>query len=352
MNYSIIREDMQNIIDAPLDWTRFASKTVLITGANGFLPSYLLRTFLFLNQSILSRSPVRVLALVRNHQHAMDQFPDVKDDPHLKWMVQDVCSPLDVKEEVHFIFHAASQASPKFYGSDPVGTLKSNIIGTNNLLDLAVQKKVECFFYFSSGDVYGYLDDSRRELRRENKFGYLDPTDLRSCYGESKRMAENMCVSWMHQYQVPVNMARIFHVYGPGMKLNDGRSFADFVSCVVHNQDIVLNSDGSAVRAFCYLSDAVKGFFTIALNGKRGEAYNVGNENYCLSIYDLAQTIINLVPEKHLHIRMENAHVQTGYIKSPFSFGAPDCGKLRALGWEPTVSVQDGFRRTISYYSE
>lgn len=348
MNESVINQDLENITSATLPWHTFFGKTVLITGANGFLPAYMLRTLLLLNHKNSDRTAIKVIALVRNYDNAKKQLKDIINDKHLSFIVQDVCDKISVDGEVDFIIHAASQASPKFYGIDPVGTLNANVTGTLNLLELAREKKTEQFFYFSSGDVYGHFDTSVNY--EEEKFGWLNPLNVRSCYGESKRMAENMCICYMHQYGISVKIARIFHVYGPGMKLDDGRSFADFVSNVVHNQDIVLNSDGSAVRAFCYLSDATEGFFTIMLKGEPGNAYNVGNENNCVSIYDLAHLIVDLVPEKKLSVKRKDFEHDSNYLQSPYSFGAPNCNKLKALGWSPIVSIKNGFLRTINYY--
>lgn len=348
MNKDILENDMDNIVSHDLPWEKFFGKTVLITGANGFLPAYMLRTLLFLNRKYSDSTAIKVIALVRNYDNAKKQLADVIDDNNLSFLVQDVCDKLSIDGEVNFIIHAASQASPKFYGVDPVGTLKANVIGTLNLLELAREKKTEQFFYFSTGDVYGHFDSN--VYYEEEKFGWIDPLNIHSCYGESKRMAENMCICYMHQYGIDVRIARIFHAYGPGVKLNDGRSFADFISNVINNQDIVLNSDGSAVRAFCYISDATKGFFTIMLKGEPGNAYNVGNENNCISIFNLANIIVDLVPEKKLSVKRKDFEHDEKYLQSPYSTVLPNCSKLKKLGWLPDISIKDGFLRTLNFY--
>jgi len=185
---------------------------------------------------------------------------------------------------------------------------------------------------------------------RETDYGYIDPTSVRSCYQESKRMGETMCVSWYHQYGVPVKIVRPFHTYGPAMSLTDGRVFADFVADVAGNHDIVMKSDGSAVRAFCYIADAVAGFFTVLLMGQNGQAYNIGNENGRISILDLAKVLVGLFPEKALRIVADTSAPQTGYLKSSISVNCPDISKARALGWEPHTGIEQGFRRTIESF--
>jgi UDP-glucuronate decarboxylase len=343
----IIIEDLNQIIKAPIDWSRFSGKTILVTGANGFLPAYMVETILFLiNKSIIRNT--RVLALVRNIEKAESRFKDYLNNNNLEFIVQDVCQPLLIKCKVDFIIHAASQASPKYYGIDPVGTLSANILGTINLLKFAQMNSVESFMFFSSSEVYGFLDETMSPIK-EIYSGYIDPTNVRSCYAESKRMGETICTSWLHQYGIPVKIVRPFHTYGPGMALADGRVYADFVADMIYNRNILMKSDGLAMRTFCYLSDATTAFFLILLNGKTGEAYNVGNPDCEISIIDLAQTLVNLFPQKGLRvIKGENPDI--GYIKSLVSRNCPDISKINSLGWCPGTNIPDGFYKTIISY--
>ncbi|PTR01575.1 dTDP-glucose 4,6-dehydratase [Mucilaginibacter yixingensis] len=344
----IIEADLQKIIHADLEWSRFAGKTVLITGANGFLPTYLVYTLLALNDNF--NTNVTVLALVRSKAKAEAKFGLLLQRPDIKLIVQDVCDELNVNEHVHFVIHAASQASPKFYGSDPVGTLNANVQGTLNLLKLAEKHRVEKFLYFSSGEIYGVVPADVGRIK-ETDSGYLDPVNVRSCYAESKRLGETMCVSWMHQFHVPVSMVRIFHSYGPGMDLEDGRVFADFVADVINNRDIVMKSDGSAVRAYCYLSDATTAFFTILLNGENGHAYNMGNADAECSVVDLADKLLKLYPSKNLQVIRKEVKKE-GYLKSPVHKIIPDIDKIRTLGWVPFIGIEEGFWRTIESYND
>jgi UDP-glucuronate decarboxylase len=343
----IIQEDIQTIICKDfVDWKRLYGKTILITGANGFLPAYLVYTLWGLNDKF--DAGIKILALVRNREKAANRFGDISARKDTELIVQDVCEPVDIEGNIDFIIHAASQASPKFYGSDPVGTINANVLGTLNLLKLAKIKNVGNFLYFSSGEIYGVVPDDITYIS-EIEAGYLDPVNVRSCYAESKRIGETMCVSWKHQFNIPVNMVRIFHSYGPGMELHDGRVFADFVSDIVDNRDIVMKSDGSAIRAFCYLTDATTAFFLILLHGKNGEAYNMGNPNGEISVIDLADMLIDLFPERNLKL-IRKVEEKIGYIKSPVHRIAPDIAKISSLGWTPEIPVRDGFSRTINSY--
>lgn len=344
----IIQEDLKNIFQSDIDWERFFNCTILITGASGFLPAYLVESLLYLNY-INPKNNIKIIALVRNIENAKSRFKSYVDNINLRFVVQDVSTTIEVEEDIHYIIHAASQASPKYYGIDPVGTLKANVLGTLNLLDMAVSKNVLSFLYFSSGEVYGEVDVEQVPTK-ESEYGYLDPTQVRACYGESKRMGENICVSYFHQYGVPAKIVRPFHTYGPGMKLNDGRVYADFVADILANKDIVLHSDGTAKRAFCYLSDATIGFLRVLLNGENGEAYNVGNPNQEYSILQLAEQLVELYPAKNLKVIKHVANEGTSYLQSPIKRNSPDINKINKLDWTPKISVKEGFERTIESY--
>ena len=342
----MIVEDFNQIKNSSIDWNRFENKTILITGANGFLPAYMVETLLLLNNDILKYSPCKVIALVRNEKHTKERFSNYLSDENLKIIVQDVANEINLIEKIDYIVHAASPASPKYYNIDPVGVIMPNILGTKNTLELARKNDIDGYLYFSSGEVYGQLNDG--EVVNEDKYGYLDPTSVRACYGESKRMGENLCVSYGHQYNIPIKIVRPFHTYGPGMKLDDGRVFADFVKNIVNNEDIEMKSDGSAIRAFCYLSDATVAFFKILLDGEKNNAYNMANAKVIISIKDLATILVNMFPEKKL--KAVFSEQSKDYLQSPVKGNSVDTSKLEKLGWKPSVSIEDGFNKTIRSY--
>ena len=338
-----MKEDFSQIISSDLDWKEFENKTILITGANGFLPAYMVEVLLFLNQIKLQDKPCRIIALVRNKKHAQQRFYKYLNNDKFFLLVQDVAEPIQLIEKIDYIIHAASPASPKYYKKDPLGVIMPNVFGTKNTLDLAVANNVDGYLYFSSGEVYGKL--LHGEVMREDNYGFLDSMELRNCYGESKRMGEIMCVSYAHQYNLPIKIVRPFHTYGPGMKLDDGRVFADFVKNIINNENIQLTSDGSAERSFCYLADAVIGFFTVLLKGKVKEAYNIANPNQTISIKNLALLLVTLFPEKKLSTTF--IEQKDDYLQSPIFSPVADITKISALNWKPTTTIHDGFKKTI-----
>ena len=345
----IIKNDLIEIYNCNIiDWKKFKDKTILISGANGFLPAYIVKSLLFLNE-INKDYNVNVIGLVRNKKKAEVKFIEYLNNKNFILIEQDVCNEINIKEKIDFIIHAASQASPKFYGIDPVGTLKANVVGTINLLELARKNNIESFLYFSSGEVYGILPKDKIPIK-EDSYGYVNPCDVRSCYAEGKRMGENICVSYYHQYKIPIKIVRPFHTYGPGMQLDDGRVYADFVKNILQNAPIQLQSDGSAIRAFCYLTDATIGFIKVLLDGINGEAYNVGNPEGEKSILELAKILVNLPINKNTEIKYLSTKNDNNYMKSPINRNSPNIDKMKDLGWNPKINVQEGFTRTIESY--
>lgn len=344
----IIDEDVENILQENLDWSFFARKNILVTGANGMLPSYVVYTLLGLNETILEEKKLKVFALVRNKQKAESKFSKLLARNDFCLIVNDISDFTEYETKFDIIIHAASQASPKYYGVDPVGTLKANTIGTMNLLELAKKNKTEKFLFISSGEVYGVLDGSVTYID-ENYTGNVDCTNVRSCYAESKRMGETMCVSYAHQYGLHTNMIRLAHTYGPGCSLDDGRVFADFVKNIISNENIHINSDGSAKRCFLYVTDMITGLFYVLLKGEDKTAYNISSMTET-TIKDLANILCSLYPEKKLHAEFLQIKDDNTYIRSKSQRILFDNSKICKLGWKEKIPIDVGFKRMIDSY--
>lgn len=345
-NNPVVQKDLEDICHVSIPWFSLAGKRILVTGANGMIATYLIYMLMYFVQKY--KIDIKVIALSRNKQKAEILFENFLNTPHFVLLIQDICSPIDYAGKVDYIFHFAGNASPYFIQNDPVGIMKSNLLGMINVLEVAREKEIEKVIFASTREVYGKNETDN--LLSEDSFGYIDCLDDRSCYPESKRAAESLCKSYYLQYGVNFNTVRIAHTYGPGMKLsNDGRIMADLIKCVVDNQNIVLKSTGESLRAFCYVSDTVVGLFHILLFGKRAEPYNLANEIEEISIRSLAEMLIEMYPEKKLNLEYKLSENQSSAYCN-YQRVRLDTRKIENIGWLPTVSLREGLKRTVKSF--
>lgn len=343
--HPVISEDLELILARPENWQQFAGSHVLIAGATSFLAAYLVEFFGLLSERWPDR-PVVIHALARSPEKLRQRFAHLQGQSWFRPVIQDVCSPLPKLEQVDYIVHAAGAGSPKQYLSDPIGTVRSNVLGTLNLLELARVHQARLLF-MSSGAVYGHAQSDAPIT--EQDYGGLDPLDVSACYGEGKRVAETLCADYHRQYGVATVMARISHTYGPGIALDDGRSFADFVRDALAGSDIVLNSDGLGSRPFCYVGDATAAFLLLLLRGEGGNAYNVGLDQET-TILDLARLIAGLSAKPGLKVIHPPPNPQRQALFR--SSGHFDLSKINDLGWRPSILPQAGFARTLRYFTQ
>ena len=338
----VVADDLTDILSADIPWEQLCGCGVLITGASGFIGGHLVEALAWLNR----RNPaarIRIHALARHAERLKRRLPWLMIPDEVVPVIQDVTAPVTTQSPIHFIIHAASPASPRHYLKQPVATILANTEGTRRLLDLARLHRSRLLF-LSSGAVYG---ESIRDTESigETDFGADDPLSPRACYGESKRLGETLCRAYFTEFGVDACIARVSHCYGPGMSENDGRAIADLLDDVRHHRDIRLDSDGSASRPFCYVSDTVLGLFHVLLKGKAGEAYNVG-ETRETTILELAQRMIDAAGKRgQLAVC---PHVRDKLQPPPRHSGHFNIDKLRALGWAPRVDLKTGLERLLA----
>ena len=337
----IEKEDFEYILnDRNIDWDNFKNKTILISGASGMLPAYMVKTLLYLNKT--QNYNIKVIGIVRNLEYAKTRFKDFILDSNFELVAKDISKEISFEVNIDYIIHAASQATPSYFFSNPVGTIAANTLGTFNLLNLAKNKHVHGFLYFSSGEVCGDIFN-RKSLVKEDDYGIVDPLEVRNCYSESKRLGENLCSCFAYQYKIPTKIIRPAHTYGFGFKPTDGRAFASFITSIVEGKDIVLKSDGTAKRSFVYIADAIRAYFLVLLKGGVGEAYNVGNKSE-ISISELANLLVNLPENKNSKVLFD---IQQDSPSANSSHGQLDIAKINSLGWFPKISEKEGFQRTV-----
>jgi nucleoside-diphosphate-sugar epimerase len=340
----IVRGDLAAITSQDASWERLAGKTVVVTGANGMMGSYAAFIPLYLNDT--RNIGARVVAMVRNRAKAESVFADVLDRDDFDLVEQDAGEPIAYDGPADFIIHAASQARPDLFTSDPVGTIKANTIGAFHTLDLAVAAKAEGYLFISSREIYGQPDPGQAWFT-ESDVGRVDPLDVRSCYSEGKRAAETVCVSYRHQYGVDAKVARLSHTYGPGMLTSDTRVQAAFLNNLLEGRDIVLKSTGALVRTYTYVADAASALYWILLDGKE-VAYNIADLESLVSIRELAETFAAAAtPKLEVVFDIPEAQIAAGW--SPVTGGNLDAARLRALGWTARVQLAEGVRRWADF---
>ncbi len=337
----ILAEDLSGILAAALPWQALRGRHILVTGASGFIGGHLVEALVWLNRRDAGAG-LHIHASARELRKLQERLPWIDVAQELNPVIQDVCEAWRFEAPLDFILHAASPASPRYYLAEPVETIRANVDGTRQLLELAREKKARLLF-LSSGAVYG---DNIRQVDAigETDFGCEDPLSARACYSESKRLAETLCRAYYTQYGVDARIARISHCYGPGMRLDDGRAIADLLADVVHDRDIQLDSDGSASRPFCYISDTVLGLFYVLLLGQVGNAYNVG-QTHETSIMELAQKMIAAAGKRGKLV--VSAKARGGLAPAARDSGHFKIDKIRALGWEPQIDLEAGLFRLL-----
>ena len=338
----IINEDAEQIIRENDGLKELYDKSIMVTGASGMIGSYFIYTLVKLNEDYGAN--IKIIPLIRNPNRLNEE---ILNKNYVLPIIQDVTEKIDCKEEVDYIIHAASPASPKIMKEKPVETNFANTLGTANTLMLARVKNVKGYLFISSREIYGQPMENQ-EYFTEESFGFVNQLVPRNAYAEGKKAAENMCVGFKKEYGINTKIVRLAHTYGPGMSIHDGRVQADFLKNLVNGENILLNSDGSSVRTYTYVSDAVSAIFKVLLKSK-DIVYNISDERNEVSIRQLAETMAEISPKKlDLVFNIQDEDKDSGY--APFKFGILSSEKIRnELGWEAKYSVKEGFKRTYEF---
>lgn len=258
---------------------------------------------------------------------------------------QDVNSPICLIEKVDYVIHGASISSMKIFAPNPVEVIAANTVGLYNVLSCFKNKIFKAILFFSSGAIYGEIPDIVQEIREKDYF-LMDFMDVKNCYAQSKRMGELLMKSYHAEYGLPCRNVRISHTYGPGIDLNDGHVYSDFVRSLINHENIVIHSDGTATRPFCYVADAILAFLFILTKGRDGESYNMANNLSTYSVYELAVLLTVELTNNQIRVKVQKEPQGTPRRKQI------DISKLEELGWRPQIGVIDGFRRTIESFEE
>lgn len=349
-------EDLARIVQwLDGDLARMSGGRLLITGGAGFLGYYLCQVPLAWNDTHPEYPPIRVTVFDSFIRGVPSWLDAVAARPDVDLRTVDVREPLPPDlDDVEWIIHAAGIASPTYYRAHPIETMDANITGLRSLLDLAATGGgVRGFLFFSSSEIYGDPDPAAIPTPEDYR-GLVSCTGPRACYDESKRYGETLCVNFARERGVPVRIARPFNNFGPGMKITDGRVIADLCRDVLEGRDLALLSDGSPTRTFCYVSDAVTGYYLALLRGGDGEPYNIGTEQPEISMAELAEALVRQAKELFgatLHVTRRVSDEQVYLVDNP-NRRCPDLTKARReLGYVPEIGIEEGLRRTLLWYA-
>lgn len=324
----------------------FSNSTILITGASGMVGSSA-------TKKVLKRWPTtNVVAIVRNKEKAKHVLREYLNNPRLLIIEQDICRPLKYVGMADYIIHTAGvTGGSKQHVDYPMSTIKTALDGTTNILEYARQKASKGMVYLSSLEIYGKVPEETNNII-ETDGGYIDPTNIRSSYSESKRMCECICASYARQYGVPVTIARLTATFGPGTSYNDNRVFAQFAKAIIEGKDIVLKSTGETVRNYCDVDDCTDALIILLQKGLPGEAYNIANEATEISIKKLAERFISLFPESGSKLVFDIAKDITKLGYNSTIKVCLNASKLKRLGWEPHYDIDQMIHRLVSAMKE
>ena len=336
-----VEKEIENIAAADIPWDKLIGNTVLVTGAAGFIGTYIVCALL--------KKGIKVLALVQSRAKAEQKFADYLGD-NLKIIEHDVCDKFESDLAADYVIHCASYAAPREYSLYPVETMKINVCGTLNMLDYAKRVGVKCFVYVSTIEIYGKT--AGIDQIDENTYGEIDALHPRSCYPLSKKASETLCIAYTEEYGLDVKIARLSYIFGPGMSANDSKIVSVFPQCIADNKDIVLKSRGEQLRSYTYVSDAIKGILTVLISGENKNAYNIASPLCVTSIVGIAETLVELYKGKHLNVKFDLPNEQEKRAFSLIENAVMTAEKLESLGWHPTVDLKEGLKRTVTEKEE
>ena len=340
-NRNLYNQQLEKLNNQPIGWEKLANKTILISGATGMIGTCLIDVLMLRNET--QKSDIHVIAMSRNESKAKERLGKYWNQIQLEYISCDINETIPECGHIDYVIHAASNTHPLQYSEDPIGTIASNIIGTKNLLDYAVSHGARHFCFVSSVEVYG---ENRGDTEKfdESYLGWINCNTLRAGYPESKRVGEALCNAYGKAYGLEFSIPRLSRVYGPTMLLSDTKAISQFIKKAAAGEDIVLKSEGNQKYSYTFVTDAAAGILYTILQGEKGQAYNVADEESDITLKDLAQMLAQLANTKVI-FELPDEKEQRGYSTATKAMLNAD--KLKKLGWNAQVHMSEGLRCTV-----
>ena len=345
---SILKEDINNMLSDPnIPWDDLKNSKVLVTGATGLIGGLLICTLSAAN--IRYNLKIDIFA----HGRSIDKGDILKSEYNAKFIASDIRDPipLNIPHNLDYVFHCAAITKSADIVAKPADVLSTEADGLRNTLNIALKHHCKSFVYLSSMEVYGQLDN---DTVAESDLGYLDLTNPRSSYPESKRFCEALCVAYYTQHSLPVKIARLALTFGAGVQNDESntRVYSQFARKALAGENIELHTQGNSISNSCYTADTIRGLLTILLKGNNGEAYNVVNPTASATIRDMANTVANDICGGNIEVVInvpDDINIR-GY--APDAVYVLNADKLKALGWVPKYNLAEMYKRMIADWSE
>jgi UDP-glucuronate decarboxylase len=342
------------------EWPSLAGRRLLITGGAGFLGYYFTQAATHFNRSAARADRIDITIFDNLARGAPPWLDQLRSAGELQLVTHDMRLPLPADfGPFDYVIHAASVASPTYYRANPVETMDANVNGLRNLLDYArtqleTADPVRGLVFLSSSEIYGDPEPAAIPTPEDYR-GFVSCTGPRACYDEAKRFGETLCTVFAQKYGVASKIARPFNNYGPGLKINDGRVLPDFARDVLSGRDIVMLSDGRATRTFCYVADAIAGYYKVLVRGRNGEPYNIGTEAPEISVRELAARVVETsgrLFDYRGKVVMQAPQDRNYLVDNP-NRRCPIITKAKEqIGYDPKITFEDGLDRTLLWYRD
>lgn len=347
-NELYLEEIKQIADDTSIPFNKMRDKKVLITGGTGLICSVLVDVLMYRNEKyndnikiyLVSRHKEKLLNRFKNYE--VQEYPSHKD-ASIYYMLHDICKPLVCNETFDIIIHGASNTHPLQYATDPIGTITTNVLGFNNLLEYCIKHPAHRILLMSSVEIYGENIGDVDKFD-ENYLGYINCNTLRAGYPESKRLAESLCQAYISKYDMDIIIGRFSRVYGATMQKDDSRAISQFIRKTIDGENVILKSEGTQYYSYCYAIDAVSALLTILLKGQKGEAYNIADEKSDITLKELAQVLAN-INGKEVIFELPSDEEKKGF--STATKAILDSSKIKKLGWKARYDIYTGLKRTI-----
>lgn len=338
----IYLEDLRKSLTSIPDLVPLFGKRIVVTGATGMLCSPVVDLLLLMNREMAAR--ISIVVAGRSEIAAEERFGPVNAVDGVEFLEYDATldSPVVIDGQVDYIIHGASNANPSLYAMQPVETMKANITGLANMLDLAKDSKATRLLYVSSSEVYGRNDSP--DPIAEGDYGYLDILDRRAGYPSSKRAGESLCIAYGMEFGIDSVIVRPGHIYGPTTRGNDNRASAQFTRTALAGDDVVLRSAGSQMRSYCYVLDCATAILTVLVAGSVYNAYNISHPQSICTISDIATQISSATG---VAVRFDFEPGDSAVGSNLMDNASLNSGKLEALGWIPKFDLAVGVSRMI-----